>query len=456
MTQILIKNANIVSMDQNRSVYVEGSILIENDKIIEIGKYDDLQPLINSNVIVEDAKGNWVLPGLINTHVHTSQQLARGIADDVDLLVWLRDRIWPYESNLSEEDSYVSSLLCGIEQIRSGVTCFVEAGGQHVNGMGRAVKELGIRAALVKSTMDTGIGLPKIWQKNTQEEIDAQIENFENWHNKENDRIRCWFGLRTIFNNSDELIIKTKELADKYEVGIHMHVAEIRDEIEFSKNTRGAATVTHLNNLGVLGDNFLAAHCVWMTNKEIEIFQKNNVKVTHNPAAAMKVLGFAEIPQMLEQGICVSIGTDGAPCNNRMSLIDEMWLTSLIHKGRKLNSKIMPAETVLEMVTINAAKCALWDKEIGSLEKGKKADLIIIDPKSATMLPMHDPIANLVSSMRTQNVNSVMCDGNWVMKEGVIKTIDEDLIIKESIRRSKDIIDRADIRIPSRFNFKSF
>ena len=454
MTQILIKNANIVSMDQNRSVYVEGSILIENDKIIEIGKYDDLQPLINSNVIVEDAKGNWILPGLINTHVHTSQQLARGIADDVDLLVWLRDRIWPYESNLSEEDSYVSSLLCGIEQIRSGVTCFVEAGGQHVNGMGRAVKELGIRAALVKSTMDTGIGLPKIWQKNTQEEIDAQIENFENWHNKENDRIRCWFGLRTIFNNSDELIIKTKELADKYEVGIHMHVAEIRDEIEFSKNTRGAATVTHLNNLGVLGDNFLAAHCVWMTNKEIEIFQKNNVKVTHNPAAAMKVLGFAEIPQMLEQGICVSIGTDGAPCNNRMSLIDEMWLTSLIHKGRKLNPKIMPAETILEMVTVNAAKCALWDKEIGSLEKGKKADLIIIDPKSATMLPMHDPIANLVSSMRTQNVNSVMCDGIWVMKDGVIKTIDENAIIQESIKRSKEILERANIKIPSRFAFK--
>jgi len=454
MTQILIKNANIVSMDQNRSVYVEGSILIENDKIIEIGKYDDLQPLINSNVIVEDAKGNWVLPGLINTHVHTSQQLARGIADDVDLLVWLRDRIWPYESNLSEEDSYVSSLLCGIEQIRSGVTCFVEAGGQHVNGMGRAVKELGIRAALVKSTMDTGIGLPKIWQKNTQEEIDAQIENFENWHNKENDRIRYWFGLRTIFNNSDELIIKTKELADKYEVGIHMHVAEIRDEIEFSKNTRGAATVTHLNNLGVLGDNFLAAHCVWMTNKEIEIFQKNNVKVTHNPAAAMKVLGFAEIPQMLEQEICVSIGTDGAPCNNRMSLIDEMWLTSLIHKGRKLNPKIMPAETVLEMVTVNAAKCALWDKEIGSLEKGKKADLIIIDPKSATMLPMHDPIANLVSSMRTQNVNSVMCDGIWVMKDGAIKTIDENAIIQESIKRSKEILERANIKIPSRFAFK--
>lgn len=454
MTQTLIKNANIVTMDPNRSVYVDGSILIENDKIIEIGRYEDFKSLINSDANVEDAKGNWILPGLINTHVHTSQQLARGIADDVDLLVWLRDRIWPYESNLSEEDSYVSSLLCGVEQIRSGVTCFVEAGGQHVNGMGRAVKELGIRAALVKSTMDTGIGLPKAWQNNAQEEIDAQIKNFEKWHNKENDRIRYWFGLRTIFNNSDDLILKTKELADKYEVGIHMHVAEIKDEIEFSKNTRGVPTVTHLNNLGVLGKNFLAAHCVWMTDKEIEIFQKNNVKVTHNPAAAMKVLGFAEIPQMLEKGICVSIGTDGAPCNNRMSLIDEMWLTSLIHKGRKLNPKIMPAETVLEMVTINAAKCALWDKEIGSLEKDKKADLIIVDPKSATMLPMHDPIANLVSSMRTQNVNSVMCDGSWVMKDGVIKTIDENAIIQESIKRSKEIMERANIKIPSRFNFK--
>jgi len=454
MTQTLIKNANIVTMDPNRSVYVDGSILIENDKIIEIGRYEDFKSLINSDANVEDAKGNWILPGLINTHVHTSQQLARGIADDVDLLVWLRDRIWPYESNLSEEDSYVSSLLCGVEQIRSGVTCFVEAGGQHVNGMGRAVKELGIRAALVKSTMDTGIGLPKAWQNNAQEEIDVQIKNFEKWHNKENDRIRYWFGLRTIFNNSDDLILKTKELADKYEVGIHMHVAEIRDEIEFSKNTRGVPTVTHLNNLGVLGKNFLAAHCVWMTDKEIEIFQKNNVKVTHNPAAAMKVLGFAEIPQMLEQGICVSIGTDGAPCNNRMSLIDEMWLTSLIHKGRKLNPKIMPAETVLEMVTINAAKCALWDKEIGSLEKDKKADLIIVDPKSAAMLPMHDPIANLVSSMRTQNVKSVMCDGSWVMKDGVIKTIDENAIIQESIKRSKEIMERANIKIPSRFNFK--
>ena len=453
MSQTLIKNINIVSMDNNRSVFIDGAILIENNKILEIGKYNKIKPLLKNEVIVEDGENNWVLPGLINTHVHTSQQLGRGIADDVDLLVWLRERIWPYESNLTEEDSYISSLLCAIEQIKSGVTSFVEAGGQHVNGMRRAIEEIGMRATLVKSTMDTGIGLPKVWQKDTNQEIDEQLINFEKWHNSADERIKYWFGLRTIFNNTDDLIIKTKEIADKLNVGIHMHVAEIREEIKYSKNTRGSSTVAHLNNLGVLGENFLAAHCVWMTDEEIEIFKNKKVKVTHNPAAAMKVLGFAEIPKMIDEGICVSIGTDGAPCNNRMSIIDEMWLTSLIHKGRKLNPKVIPAETVLEMVTRNAAECAMLDKEIGSLEKGKKADLIVIDPKTATMLPMHDSIANLVSSMRTHNVRSVMCDGKWIMKNEIIETIDEKMIINESIKRSKEIIERSNIKIPRRFNY---
>ena len=136
-----------------------------------------------------------------------------------------------------------------------------------------------------------------------------------------------------------------------------------------------------------------------------------------------------------------------------MSIIDEMWLTSLIHKGRKLNPKVIPAETVLEMVTRNAAECAMLDKEIGSLEKGKKADLIVIDPKTATMLPMHDSIANLVSSMRTHNVRSVMCDGKWIMKNEIIETIDEKMIINESIKRSKAIIERSNIKIQKRFNY---
>jgi 5-methylthioadenosine/S-adenosylhomocysteine deaminase len=449
--KVLLSNAGIVTMDPQRHQYNSGAILIENDRILSVGKSSEVIKEVSKDVETVDLRGRWILPGLINTHVHTSQQLARGLGDDVNLITWLHERIWPYESNLTEEDSYLSSLLCGIEQIRSGVTCFAEPGGQYVDGMGRAVMELGIRGILAKSTMDMGEGLPTVWNENTQRALDVQVENIERWHGKANGRIRVWFGLRTIFNNSDELIIKSKQLADHYQVGVHMHVAEIREEIEFAKKTRGAATVTHLNDLGVLDKNFLAVHSVWLTPEEIQMFADRNVKVSHNPAAAMRVLGFPKIPEMLQAGICVSLGTDGAPSNNRMTLIDEMWLTSLIHKGRLLDPTAVPAQDILAMVTCKGAEAILWENEIGSIEPGKKADLVVINPNTATMLPLHDPIANMVTSMRTENVESVMVDGNWVMWQKEILSVNEEEIIKESKERAAAIVARAGIRLPARF-----
>ncbi|MBC2723590.1 MAG: amidohydrolase [Desulfosporosinus sp.] len=449
MTKTLIKNAYIVTMGKELHVYQNGSVLIEDDLIKEIGYIDESQ-LSNLDEVI-DAQGKIVMPGLINSHVHTSQHLGRGIGDDVPLLTWLHERTFPYESSLTEEDSYISSLLCILEQIRSGVTTFAEPGGQHVDGMAKAVTESGIRGILAKSTMDSGDGLPKVWQKTTNEELQSQVDSLEKWHGKADGRIRTWFGLRTIFNNSDELIVRTKELADRYNVGVHMHVAEVEEEIKYAKETRGATTVDHLYNLGVLDKNFLAVHCVWMSDSEIDKFAEKEVKVSHNPAAAMRVLGFAKIPEMIDKGILVSIGTDGAPSNNRMTLIDEMWLTSLIHKGRLLDPSIMPANQVLKMVTRDAARTILWDDEIGSLETDKKADLIIINPDSAAMLPLNDPIANLVTSMHSSNVESVMCNGKWVMKDRIIVTIDEQQIIIEAKKRAKEIMKRANIIIPDRF-----
>ena len=449
--QKLLFNAGIMTMDTERRLYPHGAILIEGDRIQAIGTTEDM--LADSGEATEriDLRGRWILPGFINTHVHTSQQLARGLGDDVDLLTWLHDRIWPYESNLTEEDSYISTLLCGIEQIRSGVTCFAEPGGQHVNGMGRAVSELGIRGILAKSTMDMGEGLPPAWNETTRQALDAQIELLESWHHRAGDRIRVWFGLRTIFNNSDDLILRTKTLADQYKVGIHMHVAEVREEVEFARQTRGATTVTHLNRLGVLDKNFLAVHTVWLTEEEIKIFAEKGVKVSHNPASAMRVLGFPKIPEMMKAGVCVSLGTDGAPTNNRMSLIDEMWVTSLIHKGRLLDPTAVPAQDILAMATCDGARAVLWDDEIGSLEAGKQADLVVIDPDSATMLPMHDPVANMVTSLRTDNVESVMVKGDWVMRDRKILTVNEQEIIEEAKKRAAAVVQRAGIRLPSRF-----
>lgn len=454
MEKTLLYNAGVVTMDAERHQYNHGAILIEDDRIVKIGQNDPmLLALANESDLQRiDLQDRWILPGLVNTHVHLSQQLGRGLGDDVNLLTWLHERTWPYESSMTEEDSYVSSLLCGLELIRSGVTCFAEPGGQFVNGMGRAVTELGIRGMLARSTMDMGEGLPEVWQENTDEALEIQIANYENWHGKADNRIQVWFGLRTIFNNSDELIIRTKELADKYKVGVHMHVAEIKEEVEFAQATRGATTVTHLRNLGVLDKNFLAVHTVWLTDDEIRMFADHDVKVSHNPAAAMRVLGFAKVPEMMDAGICVTIGTDGAPSNNRMTLIDEMWVTSLIHKGRLLDPTVMPAENILAMVTCDGARALMLEDEIGSLEPGKKADLVVVNPNTATMLPMHDPIANMVTSMRTENIESVMADGRWLMRDKEILVVNEQEILTEAKKRAAGIRERAGIKLPNRFN----
>ncbi len=453
MTQkLLLFNAGIVTMDPERRQYNNGALLIQDDRIQRVGKSVDLLAEFSEEAQCLDLRGRWILPGLINTHVHTSQQLGRGLGDDVDLLTWLHERIWPYESNMTEEDSYVSTLLCGIEQIRSGVTCFAEPGGQFVDGMGRGVTELGLRGILARSTMDCGEGLPEVWQESTDEALAIQVDHLKRWHGQAGGRIRVWFGLRTIFNNSDELILRTKALADQYGVAVHMHVAEIKAEVELCQATRGATTVAHLNQLGVLDKNFLAVHTVWLTDEEVQMFAEKGVKVSHNPAAAMRVLGFAKIPEMLKAGVCVTIGTDGAPSNNRMTLIDEMYLTSLIHKGRLLDSTVVPAEEVLAMVTCNGARAVQWEDQIGSLEVGKQADLVVINPNTATMLPMHDPIANMVTSMRSHNVESVMVNGRWLMREGKILTVNEAEVLEEAKARAAAIARRAGIHLPDRFH----
>ena len=238
-----------------------------------------------------ELRGRIVMAGLIKAHVHTSQQLGRGLADGVDLLAWLRDRIGPYESSLDGEDSYICSLLWGIEQIRSGVTGFAEAGAQFVDAMGRAVGELGLRAILVRSTMDSGAGLPARWHKSTDEALGHQVEALERWHHRADDRLRAWFGLRTIFNASDARILPPKELADRARVGIHMHVAEIEGEVRYARAGRGDTTVTHLNRLGVLVKNLLAVHSVWLTDDERQMYASQDVKVAHCRECWVKCVG---------------------------------------------------------------------------------------------------------------------------------------------------------------------
>ena len=448
--QTYFKNGYILTMNDINQVYAGGELLVENDKIVAVGKTIDPQ-LVKQDAEVIDLNGKYILPGFVNTHVHTSQQISRGVGDDVDFITWLHKRMWPFESNMTEEDSYISTLMCSLELIKSGVTSFAEPGGQFVSGMAKATAESGLRGKLAKSVMDCGEGLPAIWQKTMQEELDKQVDDLNKYHNTADGRVQVWFGLRTIFNNTDELIVKTKELADKYNVGIHMHVAEAKSEIDYTNAVYGENTVTHLHKLGVLDKNLLAVHTVWLTNEEIDLFKKYDVKVSHNPASAMRVLGFAKIPQMLEKGVCVSIGTDGASSSNRMDMVDEMWLTSLIHKGWRLDSTVVPSTDILCMATKNGARALLDDHIYGSLEAGKKADLIIINPFGPSMMPVNDPIAALVTAMHSTNIESTMCDGKWLMRDRKVLTLDEEVIVKEAQKHAEAIYKRAGIVLPDRF-----
>lgn len=449
MSQILLKNGYIVSMNGAGQVFDGGSVLVENDKIIAVGIVDER--LVKPDAEVIELDGKYVLPGFVNTHVHTSQQISRGVGDDVDFKTWLHERMWPFESNMTEEDSYISTLMCCLELIKSGVTSFAEPGGQFVSGMCRAVAEAGIRGKLAKSVMDCGDGLPEIWHKTADEELETQLEDFKKFHNTADGRVQVWFGLRTIFNNTDDVIVRTKALADKYGVGVHMHVAEAKSEIEYTKEIYGEPTVTHLNRLGVLDKNLLAVHTVWLTNEEVALFKEHDVKVSHNPASAMRVLGFAKIPRMLNEGICVSIGTDGASSSNRMDMVDEMWLTSLIHKGWRLDSTVVPSQDILKMATINGARALLDDKIYGSIEVGKKADLIIINPFGPSMMPVNDKIAALVTAMHSSNIESSMCDGRWIMRDRKVLTLDEEMIVKAACEHADAIYKRAGIVLPDRF-----
>lgn len=457
----ILHNAMVVTMDSDLRVFQNGAIVIEGDKIKAIGHADDILHHFSAvpRHSILNLNGGILLPGFVNTHVHTSQQLARGIADDVDLITWLHHRIWPYESNMTHHDSYLSTLLCGIELIHSGVTCFAEAGGHHVSGMATAVEQLGLRACLTQSIMDSGEGLPPSWSTHTTDQcIQSQKELYEKHHGTADGRIRIWLGIRQIMNSTDRLLIQTRDLARELNTGIHMHVAEIPYENQVVVDTRKVdhGTVTYLEMIKFLQSNLLAAHSVWVNDNEISYLSEAGVKVSHCPAAAMRMLGFAPIKKMIDAGICVSLGTDGAPSNNRMSIIDEMYLASLINKGHEVftsgttDPTALPAEQVLRMATIDGAKTVLWENEIGSLEVGKKADIIVIDPSSWTMVPIHDCISSLVYCMRTENIVSVICNGKWIMKDKKILTVDEEEVIKQANQASKELLKRAGVSIPSR------
>ena len=425
---ILIKNAFI--LDPNNFEDKKQSLLIKDDLIAEIS--DEIDESNIDKVI--DAEGKILLPGLVNTHTHLSMTLFRGLADDLSLDSWLNDHIWPMEANLNGDYCYIGALLGAVELIKSGTTTFSDMY-FYMEDVARAVEDAGIRAVLSYGMIDFGI------EEKREAEIKENMALFNACNGMADGRIKVFFGPHSPYTASEELLVKVRELADEYGIGIHIHVGETQKEINDSLDERGLRPFEYLEKIGFLGPDVVAAHCVWLSDNEIEIIKKHGVKVSHNPCSNMKLAsGIAPVSKLIENGICVSIGTDGASSNNNLDLIEELKTASLLQKVSTLDPKVLDSEESIRMATIKGAEALGLDDEIGTIEVGKKADIILIDTAAANMTPDSSSLSsNVVYSANGSNVDTTICNGKILMENKKLTTLDEEEIYAKARQAIKEL-----------------
>jgi len=412
MSTILIQNVQILTMKD--SCIFHGNILIQDDKISKIGDFvlEDFD-----NILVIDGAGKLAMPGLINTHTHASMTLLRSYADDMELMSWLNDAIWPAEDKMNEEHIYWGALLAIVEMIRSGTTTFADMYGPNMEKVAQAVEESGIRANLCRGCV--GVADPNKIKIKENETL------FLDWNNKADGRIKVWFGPHAPYTCSQEYIKELVDLAEKYQSGIHIHVAETQSENEQILAEYGVRPVAYLNQLGVFDVPCLAAHSVWLNEDEIKLFAEKQVGVAHNAVSNMKLAsGVADIIGMQNYGCNVGLGTDGASSNNSLNMWKDLQTAALLQKVNRLDPTAMPAFDALKAATINGAKVLRWDDEIGTLEVGKKADLILVDISAPHYCPWHNTVSDLVYSAQASDVTHTIVNGKILMKDRQITTLD--------------------------------
>jgi len=424
---ILIKDAIIVNPNENTVESFKGDLLIENDKIAEIARKNQSPISTNGIEKVIEAENKILMPGLINTHTHISMNLFRGLADDMELDEWLNNHIWPTEAGLNGEYCYIGALLALVEMIKSGTTTFNDMY-FYMEDVAKAVTESGIRGCLSYGMIDFGD------EEKRENEFKENINLIKNCNNGAEGRIKTFFGPHATSTASKELLERVRREADKYKVGIHIHMNETKKEVDTIIKSEGKRPFEYLDEMEFLAGDVIAAHGVWLTEKEIDIMKKRDVKISHNPCSNMKLSsGIAPVQEMISKGICVGIGTDGAASNNNLDMFEEMKFASLLQKVNTMNPEALNSNQAIQMATINGAKALNLDEEIGSIEVGKKADIILIDKNSINLTPMSDVISsNLVYAANGSNVNTTICNGKILMENRKLTSLDENKIMEKA------------------------
>lgn len=439
MATKLIKGAQIITMDKQDTV-LTGDILIDGDRIVRIAERIDA----DADLVI-DAKGKTLLPGFIQTHIHLCQTLFRGRADDLELLDWLKKRIWPLEAAHDEESVYYSAMLGIGELIRSGTTTILDMETvHHTESAFRAIEESGIRAFSGKVMMDHGGDVPAGLSENTEQSLQESVDLLERWHGKANGRIRYAFCPRFVVSCTEELLTGVRDLSKRHNVKVHTHASENRGEIALVERERGMRNVLYLDHIGLATPDLILAHCVWLNDEEKRVIRERGVKVTHCPGSNLKLSsGIAEVPDLLGKHVAVGIGSDGAPCNNTLDMFSEMRMTALIQKTLH-GPTAMDAKTVLRMATMGGAEVLGMEREIGSVEVGKKADLILLELNEFHAFPSFeaDPYSRVVYSAGYNDVDTVLIDGELVMRSKMLLTVDKGTVLKEADRSIERLLRR--------------
>jgi len=417
---VILKNIRyLVTQNQEREVLEHVDVLVKDSEIAAIGR-----GIPEGSHEVLDCRDKVVMPGLINAHTHASMTLLRGISDNKELQDWLEDDIFPAEKKLDERDAYIGSLLACIEMLKTGTTTFNDMY-DNMDKVAAAVDQSGMRAVLGRGLMDMDGEI-----EHRMEEAINLVENYRN-----HDRITACFAPHAVYTASEQLLLEAKDCAQIFNTPYHIHVSETEKEKMDAMDEQGASPLEYLDGLDLVNDDLVAAHGVWLTDTEKQLLENKGGNVVHNPAANLKLgSGIADVPELLDRDINVALGTDGVASNNNLNMFEEMKITSILHK--RGSPENIDEQQILDMATINGARALGIEGEVGSIELGKKADLITVGLDNPEMQPIHGKrglISNLVYSF-SGNISEVIVNGELRVEEGRIVDMNQEKVIEEASR----------------------
>lgn len=420
MADLLIKNATILTLTEESRID-GGYIVIRDNRIREIGhgQYTGTDP-VNREI---DASGKVVMPGLINTHGHAAMTLLRGYADDLPLMEWLETKCWPVEDKLTADDVYWGAQLAILEMLKTGTTCFTDMY-YFMDKVAEAAEQSGIRAVLSRGM----IGFPpkdQIMLKESREFV-------QKWHGAANGRITTMLGPHAPYTCPPDYLKKVVALAEELDRPLQIHLSETAGEVERCLQEHGCTPIRLMEKTGVFSRPTLAAHCVHVTDEDIDIMARYNVRVAHNPDSNLKLgSGVAPVVKMIEKGLIVGLGTDGAASNNNLDMFEEMRQAAMIHKGVGMDPVAISAYKALQMATRDGARALFLEETLGTLQPGALADLILIDFNRPHYYPRHNVVSHIVYAGQSGDVTDVIIDGKLVVENRRVLTLDEERIYRE-------------------------